>query len=145
MMNVESSRSHLIISVVIESTNLQTQSSVKGKLSFVDLAGSERIKKSGSTGEQLKEAQVRVHRATPLLDQPIAIPKGRLADDASALHSAPSHTTVGSTLVSPPLCWFRLTVGDARTPSVRKRTGQGDRLPAHPRTSTARYSVGVGV
>jgi len=56
-MNVESSRSHLIISVVIESTNLQTQSSVKGKLSFVDLAGSERIKKSGSTGEQLKEAQ----------------------------------------------------------------------------------------
>jgi hypothetical protein len=57
-MNVESSRSHLIISVVIESTNLQTQSSVKGKLSFVDLAGSERIKKSGSTGEQLKEAQV---------------------------------------------------------------------------------------
>jgi hypothetical protein len=29
----------------------------KGKLSFVDLAGSERVKKSGATGEQLKEAQ----------------------------------------------------------------------------------------
>eukprot|EP00976_Prorocentrum_cordatum_P103658 1193556-Prorocentrum_minimum.AAC.10 len=56
-MNVESSRSHLIITAVIESTNLQTQSLVKGKLSFVDLAGSERIKKSGSTGNQLKEAQ----------------------------------------------------------------------------------------
>mmetsp|Transcript_42095 Transcript_42095/g.51065 ORF Transcript_42095/g.51065 Transcript_42095/m.51065 type:complete len:1267 (-) Transcript_42095:505-4305(-) len=56
-MNVESSRSHLIVCTVIESTNLQTQVTVKGKLSFVDLAGSERVKKSGSSGEQLKEAQ----------------------------------------------------------------------------------------
>ncbi|KAE8637411.1 hypothetical protein CSA_023388 [Cucumis sativus] len=56
-MNEESSRSHLILSIVIESTNLQTQSVSKGKLSFVDLAGSERVKKSGSSGSQLKEAQ----------------------------------------------------------------------------------------
>ncbi|XP_068648148.1 kinesin-like protein KIN-14I isoform X2 [Aristolochia californica] len=56
-MNEESSRSHLILSIVIESTNLQTQSVARGKLSFVDLAGSERIKKSGSSGYQLKEAQ----------------------------------------------------------------------------------------
>lgn len=56
-MNEESSRSHLILSVVIESTNLQTQSVARGKLSFVDLAGSERVKKSGSAGNQLKEAQ----------------------------------------------------------------------------------------
>ncbi|CAK0740574.1 hypothetical protein CVIRNUC_001260 [Coccomyxa viridis] len=56
-MNRESSRSHLIMSVLIEATNLQTQNVTKGKLSFVDLAGSERVKKSGSTGEQLKEAQ----------------------------------------------------------------------------------------
>ncbi|ONK70201.1 uncharacterized protein A4U43_C05F31310 [Asparagus officinalis] len=56
-MNEESSRSHLIFSIIIESTNLQTQSLAKGKLSFVDLAGSERIKKSGSSGNQLKEAQ----------------------------------------------------------------------------------------
>ncbi|KAL6274282.1 hypothetical protein ACE6H2_024974 [Prunus campanulata] len=56
-MNEESSRSHLIVSIVIESTNLQTQSVARGKLSFVDLAGSERIKKSGSSGSQLKEAQ----------------------------------------------------------------------------------------
>ncbi|CAM6126245.1 unnamed protein product [Calypogeia fissa] len=56
-MNAESSRSHLILSIIIESTNLQTQVLVKGKLSFVDLAGSERVKKSGSSGEQLKEAQ----------------------------------------------------------------------------------------
>ncbi|KAK9917170.1 hypothetical protein WJX75_001536 [Coccomyxa subellipsoidea] len=56
-MNRESSRSHLVMSVIIEATNLQTQNVTKGKLSFVDLAGSERVKKSGSTGEQLKEAQ----------------------------------------------------------------------------------------
>ncbi|XP_074295481.1 kinesin-like protein KIN-14E [Silene latifolia] len=56
-MNEESSRSHLILSIVIESTNLQTQSFARGKLSFVDLAGSERVKKSGSAGSQLKEAQ----------------------------------------------------------------------------------------
>jgi len=56
-MNAESSRSHLILSIIIESTNLQTQVLVRGKLSFVDLAGSERVKKSGSSGEQLKEAQ----------------------------------------------------------------------------------------
>ncbi|KAJ7514668.1 hypothetical protein O6H91_23G054700 [Diphasiastrum complanatum] len=56
-MNAESSRSHVVLSIIIESTNSQTQTLVKGKLSFVDLAGSERIKKSGSAGEQLKEAQ----------------------------------------------------------------------------------------
>lgn len=56
-LNIASSRSHLIMSVVIECTDLQTQAQTRGKLSFVDLAGSERNKKSGSTGEQLKEAQ----------------------------------------------------------------------------------------
>ncbi|KAK9048598.1 hypothetical protein SSX86_032438 [Deinandra increscens subsp. villosa] len=57
LMNEESSRSHLILSIIVESTNLQTQSIARGKLSFVDLAGSERVKKSGSVGNQLKEAQ----------------------------------------------------------------------------------------
>ncbi|KAJ3679611.1 hypothetical protein LUZ60_017622 [Juncus effusus] len=56
-MNNESSRSHLILSIIIESTDLQTQSHARGKLSFVDLAGSERVKKSGVAGNQLKEAQ----------------------------------------------------------------------------------------
>jgi len=56
-MNTESSRSHQIFSIIIEATDLQTQAVTKGKLSFVDLAGSERVKKSGSSGDQLKEAQ----------------------------------------------------------------------------------------
>ncbi|KAJ4778873.1 Kinesin-like protein KIN-14I [Rhynchospora pubera] len=56
-LNDESSRSHLILSIIMESTDLQTQSHARGKLSFVDLAGSERVKKSGVAGNQLKEAQ----------------------------------------------------------------------------------------
>lgn len=56
-MNRESSRSHLIMSFIIETTNQQTQAVSRGKLSFVDLAGSERVKKSGALGEQMKEAQ----------------------------------------------------------------------------------------
>ena len=56
-MNVESSRSHLIFSLVMETTDLQTGALTKGKLSFVDLAGSERVKKSGAEGDTLKEAQ----------------------------------------------------------------------------------------
>lgn len=39
--NSDPSRSHLITSIVVESTNLQTQSVMRGKISFVDLAGSE--------------------------------------------------------------------------------------------------------
>ena len=38
-MNATSSRSHLIIGIVIESTNLTTGAVVQGKLSLVDLAG----------------------------------------------------------------------------------------------------------
>lgn len=56
-MNSESSRSHLIIGVVIESTNLTTGSVVSGKLSLVDLAGSERAAKTGATGDQIEEAK----------------------------------------------------------------------------------------
>lgn len=34
-MNAESSRSHLILSIIIESTNLQSQVLMKGKVNFV--------------------------------------------------------------------------------------------------------------
>ncbi|XP_064618815.1 myosin-9-like isoform X3 [Lineus longissimus] len=56
MMNAESSRSHLIIGVVIESTNRTSGNVMRGKLSLVDLAGSERVAKTGATAQQLKEA-----------------------------------------------------------------------------------------
>ncbi|GMH92893.1 hypothetical protein TrVE_jg10844 [Triparma verrucosa] len=56
-MNADSSRSHLITSIVTKVTNRRTKSVVSGKLTLVDLAGSERVGKSGATGQQLKEAQ----------------------------------------------------------------------------------------
>ncbi|CAD5122523.1 DgyrCDS10943 [Dimorphilus gyrociliatus] len=55
-MNSESSRSHLVIGIMIESRNKSTGQVLKGKLSLVDLAGSERAAKTGAGAEQLKEA-----------------------------------------------------------------------------------------
>ncbi|XP_034025701.1 kinesin-like protein KIN-14I isoform X2 [Thalassophryne amazonica] len=55
-MNVESSRSHLIVGVMVESKNLTNGSVSSGKLSLVDLAGSERAAKTGAKDHQLKEA-----------------------------------------------------------------------------------------
>ncbi|KAL1274099.1 hypothetical protein QQF64_026913 [Cirrhinus molitorella] len=55
-MNIESSRSHLIIGIMIESRNLTNGSVSFGKLSLVDLAGSERAAKTGAKDDQLKEA-----------------------------------------------------------------------------------------
>lgn len=56
-MNSDSSRSHLLCSIVVSSTNRRTGSCLRGKLTLVDLAGSERVGKSGASGDQLKEAQ----------------------------------------------------------------------------------------
>jgi len=56
-MNADSSRSHLIASIVTTLTNKRTGRKVRGKLTLVDLAGCERVSKSGATGQQLKEAQ----------------------------------------------------------------------------------------
>lgn len=56
-MNADSSRSHLICSIVVKQTNRRTGSEIVGKLTLVDLAGSERVDKSGAEGDQLKEAQ----------------------------------------------------------------------------------------
>uniref|UniRef100_A0A3Q2Q9T9 Kinesin-like protein n=1 Tax=Fundulus heteroclitus TaxID=8078 RepID=A0A3Q2Q9T9_FUNHE len=55
-MNVESSRSHLIVGIMVESKNLANGSVNTGKLSLVDLAGSERAAKTGAKDHQLKEA-----------------------------------------------------------------------------------------
>ena len=56
-MNADSSRSHMVASIVVCLRNRRSGHIVRGKLTLVDLAGSERVSKSGATGEQLKEAQ----------------------------------------------------------------------------------------
>lgn len=55
-MNSESSRSHLILSIKVSSTNKETNEVILGKILLVDLAGSERLKKSEVTGDAQKEA-----------------------------------------------------------------------------------------
>eukprot|EP00163_Fabomonas_tropica_P001958 TRINITY_DN11459_c0_g1_i1.p1 TRINITY_DN11459_c0_g1~~TRINITY_DN11459_c0_g1_i1.p1 ORF type:complete len:1569 (-),score=597.25 TRINITY_DN11459_c0_g1_i1:127-4833(-) len=56
-MNEGSSRSHLILGIVIEVVQLKDKKKTIGKLSLVDLAGSERVGKTGATADRLKEAQ----------------------------------------------------------------------------------------
>ena len=56
-MNADSSRSHMIATIVLSLTNKRTGNVLRGKLTLVDLAGSERVGKSGAEGQQLKEAQ----------------------------------------------------------------------------------------
>ena len=58
-MNAESSRSHSIFTITIESSEVGDDGKdhiVAGKLHLVDLAGSERQSKTGATGDRLKEA-----------------------------------------------------------------------------------------
>ncbi|KAF4705560.1 hypothetical protein FOZ62_024023 [Perkinsus olseni] len=59
LMNVESSRSHSIFTITVETAEMRAdgQGHIRvGKLNMVDLAGSERQSKTGSTGDTLKEA-----------------------------------------------------------------------------------------
>lgn len=53
--NDASSRSHAIFILNIIKTNSNTKDSFNFKISVVDLAGSEKMKKSGASGERLKE------------------------------------------------------------------------------------------
>ena len=72
--NIESSRSHVIVRVLVSATNLITKvttvggsfeelgspclhMSFSGRLNLVDLAGSERVSQTNATGQLLKEAQ----------------------------------------------------------------------------------------
>jgi hypothetical protein len=57
LMNAESSRSHSIFAILIESFDKTTKKTIIGKISLVDLAGSERADKTGATGERFKEGQ----------------------------------------------------------------------------------------
>jgi len=58
-MNDQSSRSHCVFSITVESSQMgdDGKAHIKvGKLNIVDLAGSERQSKTGATGDRLKEA-----------------------------------------------------------------------------------------
>jgi hypothetical protein len=67
-MNSESSRSHMIFSIVIDTKNPQSGASSRGKISLVDMAGSERVKRSEVTGQGFKEAVAINKSLSALLD-----------------------------------------------------------------------------
>ena len=56
-LNEQSSRSHMLVTLVVLSTNKRTGEKHVGKLSLVDLAGSERLSKAATSGAALKETQ----------------------------------------------------------------------------------------
>mmetsp|Transcript_18435 Transcript_18435/g.22116 ORF Transcript_18435/g.22116 Transcript_18435/m.22116 type:complete len:824 (+) Transcript_18435:108-2579(+) len=57
LMNQDSSRSHSIFTITIETSDRNDSGTIRvGKLNLVDLAGSERQSKTGATGDRLKEA-----------------------------------------------------------------------------------------
>lgn len=59
-MNAGSSRSHCILSIIVENSETDADGTVHyrvGKLNLVDLAGSERQKRTGATGDRLMEAK----------------------------------------------------------------------------------------
>ncbi|CAD8086911.1 unnamed protein product [Paramecium sonneborni] len=56
-MNEQSSRSHMIFLMTVQSIDLRDQSAKTGKLFLVDLAGSEKVSKTGAEGKLLDEAK----------------------------------------------------------------------------------------
>ncbi|VDK65654.1 unnamed protein product, partial [Cylicostephanus goldi] len=64
--NVCSSRSHVIVRVILTTKNKITGTTSVGRLNLVDLAGSERVSQTNATGLLLKEAQAINKYSTPL-------------------------------------------------------------------------------
>ncbi|KAG2485910.1 hypothetical protein HYH03_015354 [Edaphochlamys debaryana] len=72
VLNAESSRSHTVFTLHVEmrTSEAASERAVLSKLNLVDLAGSERTKKTGVTGQSLREAQF-INRSLSFLEQTV--------------------------------------------------------------------------
>lgn len=70
-MNERSSRSHLLVTVHVDTVDAVTGDVTSGKLHLVDLAGSERLHKSRAEGQARKEAQA-INKSLSALGQVVA-------------------------------------------------------------------------
>jgi hypothetical protein len=60
-MNAQSSRSHLVFSILVHNFVPATGASTSGKITFVDLAGSERVARSGAINDDQRLKEVCPH------------------------------------------------------------------------------------
>jgi len=66
VLNPDSSRSHMILTISLDIFDKESQARFMGKIRICDLAGAERQKKTGATGEAMKEA-IEINKALTAL------------------------------------------------------------------------------
>jgi len=86
-MNSRSSRSHQVVTVVVQGAELATGATSHGCLHLVDLAGSERVGRSEASGDRLVEAQ-HINRSLSALGDVMAALAARGAGGGGAGHKA---------------------------------------------------------
>jgi len=106
-MNLESSRSHSVFSLVVSQRDTKEGAAqskkvvFKSKISLIDLAGSERVERTGATGQRLKEGQV-INKSLLTLGRCISA----LAK-AGAAAAAAKEGSGGGKKAQPPIVPFR--------------------------------------
>eukprot|EP00887_Chlorella_sp_A99_P001154 scaffold14.g1154.t1 len=104
-MNERSSRSHQVLTVMVEGVNRISHARTHGCLHLIDLAGSERVGRSGAEGQQLVEAQY-INKSLSSLGSVMHALAGKAAHDSLSgqaksmmfMHIAPEMSSVSETL-----------------------------------------------